>query len=306
MKPTKTKEQLLAAALMAPTEAEPFPKEDLDGTVYLPEVRRTSYAMNSALLCCALFGISKGISVKGKDGKAHFVRQYIERTFLTTNGAIIEYRGKELGQDDLTVLLGLLQKHSGMATSCEIEFFPTTFCSEIGWSDSDHNTKRLKSCLLRLRGAFLIIKAVKPDKDALESKRSKLATAIGTGWTLGFVSDFRWEGLQRWALQIDHRIGQLFQTAPTYLITTKRKSLTEGLQTWLYGYIEANNCAYAVPLETIHRASGSTAQLNQFARQVRDAIPKLVVVGTLRDCSTVKNGKVALFKIPSARPNKSA
>jgi len=293
-----TNDELIAALNAMAKETPEFPVEETDGTVYLPEVHRTSYAMNPAILCSALFGVAKGESVL-VDGKTRFVRKYVERTFKTTNGATIEYRGKELGQDDLTVLLGLLNKHAGKATSCEIKFAPATFCTQIGWSDSDHNNLRLRDCLLRLRGAFLIVRNTKKEGDA---EMSKLATAIGSGWTLGFVSNFEWEEKSHWLVHIDARIEQLFQTAPTYLIAAKRKKLTSGLQTWLYGYIEANNCAYAVSLNTIHEASGSTAPLKEFARQVRDALPKLVEVGAVRDSSMVKNGKVAIFKISSVRP----
>lgn len=275
-----------------------FASADDDGIVYLPRMRRSSYAMSSAILCSALFGVGKG-QCKVVNGKRKFIRKIIECTFRTTNGATIEYRGWQLRQDDLTVLLGLLSKRWGMATCCAIEFAPSTFCTEIGWSDSEYNTLRLKDCLIRLRGAFLIVHAVKKADDA---DKSKLAKAIGTGWTLGFVSQFKFDGDSNWAVQLDDRVGQLFNAAPTYLIAAKRKQLSEGLQTWLYGYVEANTCTYAVPLKTLHDACGSPAPLKEFARQVRDALPKLVAVRAVRDTSTVKNGKVAIFKIASSKP----
>ncbi|MBD8722151.1 replication initiator protein A [Oxalobacteraceae sp. CFBP 13708] len=280
-----------------PDRTDPF-AWDLDGTVYAPEMHRTTYAMNTAILCSALFGVGSGTLTVGVDGKKKFLRQYIERAFPTTNGAIIEYRGKELHQDDLTVLLGLLNCHAGKATTCALEFAPSTFCTQLGWSDTNHNITRLQECLHRLRGAYLAIRTKKSDTAA----QSKLARAIGSGWTLGFVAYFAWEGLARWSVQLDSRISQLFGNAPTYLIAAKRKSLSEGLQTWLYGYVEANTCAYAVPLETLHKASGSAAPLKEFARQVRNALSKLAAVGAVREQSNVKNGRVAIFKVSSAAP----
>jgi hypothetical protein len=273
---------------------------DLDDTVYAPDMHKTTYAMNPAILCCALFGVGKGTAVIGADGKKKHIREYIKRTFATTNGASIEYRGDELCQDDLTVLLGLLNQHAGFATSLALEFSPYTFCSQIGWSDSDYNVTRLQECLLRLRGALLIVRTAKKEGDAAESK---LARAIGTGWTLQFLAHFAWEGLSRWSVQLDPRISLLFPDGfkPTYLIAAKRKALTEGLQTWLYGYVEANTCTYAVPLETLQKACGSTAPAKEFARQVREALPKLAAVGAVRLTSNVKNGKVAIFKVSSAR-----
>ena len=298
------KQKLAGAELVAvlnnynePERTDPF-AWDLDGTVYAPEMHSTTYAMNAAILCSALFGVGQGTVVVGADGKKQHIRQYIERAFPTTNGAIIEYRGKELDQDDLTVLLGLLNRHAGKATSCALEFAPSTFCSHLGWSDTTHNIARLQECLHRLRGAYLVIRTKKNDDTA----QSKLARAIGSGWTLGFIAYFAWEGLARWSVQLDSRISQLFKTAPTYLIAAKRKSLSPGLQTWLYGYVEANTCTYAIPLETLHKACGSAAPLKEFARQVRKALLKLAAVGTVRAQSNVKNGRVAIFKISSAAP----
>jgi hypothetical protein len=252
--------------------------------------------MSPVVLCSALFGVAKN-KLGVADGKKVYIRSNLECTFKTTNGATIEYRGPELGQDDLTVLLALLNKHWGMAISCPIEFAPSTFCSDMNWSDSKHNKLRLKECLLRLRGAFLIIRATKKAEDR---EKSKLAKAIGSGWTLGFVSDFMFDGESRWIVKLNEGIGQLFGGTETYLIAAKRKALTTGIQTWLYGYVAANTCAYAIPLQTLHDASGSAAPLKEFARQVRDALPKLAEIGVVHENSTVKNGKVAIFKVTTA------
>ena len=96
-------------------------------------------------------------------------------------------------------------------------------------------------------------------------------------------------------------------TAPTYLIISKRKLLSEGLQTWLYGYIRANQCGWAVPLELIHAASSSHAKdMVEFACSVREVLKKLATIDVVTEASTVKNGKVAIFKVPGkpSRPTK--
>ena len=127
------------------------------------------------------------------------------------------------------------------------------------------------------------------------------------GEVSGFLSEFRWEGRTHWSVKVDHRMVAILGTAPTYLNIFTRKQLSEGLQTWLYGYIRANQCGWAVPLELIHSASGSQARdMVEFARSVREVLKKLAAIGVVTDASTVKNGKVAIFKVPrkSARPSK--
>lgn len=249
-----------------------------EDTVYLPELSKTSYGMNADILCSALFGVAKG-ERSIVDGVARLTRKHIRQMFRTTNGASIEYRGEELRQSDLTVLLELLHRRAGMATSCEIEFSPYTFCSQIGWSDSKADAEKLKESLLRMRQSIVIV----------ERNGTK-------GSTVGFVSQFSWDGA-KWTVTIDERIGGLFSIKPTYLIIAQRKALSQGLQTWLYGYVRANKCGWAVPLETIHSACGSESKnMQEFARSVREALKKLAAIHVVTDESTVKNGKVLIFK----------
>jgi len=283
MRTTKRKrvdDAALIAALNSNVDELAPPQEVLtDTTVYLPELSRTSYGMNADILCSALFGVAKGSEKRVVDGVVRLTRKHIRQVYRTTNGASIEYRGEELRQTDLTVLLELLHRRAGMAASCAIEFSPYTFCSQIGWSDSKADVEKLKDSLLRMRQAILIV----------ERNGNK-------GNTVGFVSEFSWDGA-KWSATIDDRIGGLFSIKPTYLIIAQRKALSQGLQTWLYGYVRANKCGWAVPLETIHEACGSESKnMQEFARSVREALKKLAAIKVVTEASTVKNGKVLIFK----------
>lgn len=269
---------LIAAINSTVPDHAPSVRAGGDDTVYLPELSRTSYGMNADILCSALFGVAKG-ERRVVDGVVRLTRKHIRQMFRTTNGASIEYRGEELRQSDLSVLLELLHRRAGMATSCEIEFSPYTFCSQIGWSDSKADAEKLKESLLRMRQSIVIV----------ERNGTK-------GSTVGFVSQFSWDGA-KWSVTIDERIGGLFSIKPTYLIIAQRKALSQGLQTWLYGYVRANKCGWAVPLETIHEACGSESKnMQEFARSVREALKKLAAIHVVTDESTVKNGKVLIFK----------
>jgi hypothetical protein len=272
-------EALIAAINSAVPEPEPQFQGSTEDVVYLPELSRTSYGMNTDILCSALFGIAKGSEKRVIDGVVRLTRKHIRQVYKTTNGASIEYRGEELRQTDLTVLLELLHMRAGMATSCEIEFSPYTFCSQIGWSDSKADAEKLKDSLLRMRQSIVIV----------ERNGTK-------GSTVGFVSQFSWDEA-KWSVTIDERIGGLFSIKPTYLIIAQRKALSQGLQTWLYGYIRANKCGWAVPLETIHEACGSESKnMQEFARSVREALKRLAAINVVTPASTVKNGKVLIFK----------
>lgn len=253
----------------------------MDDTVYLPKIQRTSYAMCADILCSALFGTAKGSARIIVDGVTRHDRAYVQVTFKTTNGANIEFRGKELRQDDLTVLLQLISLRAGMATNCEIEFSPYAFLTRMGWSNNNISVNHLRECLMRLRQAIVVI----------ERGGEK-------GAVCGFLSEFSWQGRAYWSVQVDRRMVALLGKAPTYLNISQRKKLSDGLQTWLYGYIRANLCGWAVPLELIHVASGSQAtNMVEYARSVRAALRKLIEIEVVTEASTVKNGKVAIFKV---------
>jgi hypothetical protein len=270
-KPTRsfTDAQLIAALTATVPTEDKYPAEDLDGTIYLPKLRHQSYAITPDILCGGVFGISKSIK-----------RACIDKAFVGTNGSTIEYCGKELHQDDETVLLELIHCRAGMATSCEINFSPYAFCKQIGWSDSKHNRKRLMECLLRLRQGLLVV----------ERNGAK-------GGTVGFLADFTWENTDDWTVRLDDRIVGLLPVNPTYLNIDKRKQLAEGLQTWLLGFVCANNCLRKYKLLEIYAACGATTgTMNEFARLVRDALKKLADINVVEPHSTVKNGEVCIFK----------
>ena len=217
-KKTKTRRndvEFFAAINAGATEGpEPFPSFDFDDAVYVPEIRPTSYAICADILCSAFFGTAKGTARTIVDGVTFHDRAYIQTKFKTTNGAFIEFRGKELRQDDLTVLLQLISLRAGMATECEIEFSPYAFLTQIGWSNNNTSVGHLRECLMRLRQAVVII----------ERGGNK-------GEVSGFVSEFSWEGRTHWWVKVDRRMVAILGTVPTYLIIAKRaRALASPLQ----------------------------------------------------------------------------
>lgn len=233
----------------------------------IPQLRKNSFGMSPYVLCSSLFTIANR---RGKGAP----RVYREETIMTTNGGSIEYSGPELHQEEESVLLGLVKLAQGMdevalaAPDNFIIFAAGTFCKLIGWSDNDTNPKRLEQCLLRLRSAALVLRQGKGDAEE--------------GITIGLVKEVNWKGARK-SVQFDQRILGLFKGHVTYLNIEKRKLLSEGMQTWLYGLVCANNCALPFPLEKLHKASGSKSKcMKEFGRSVREALTRMVSVGAIK------------------------
>lgn len=269
----------------APSASDKGKDDEKANSACTPELGKNSYAMSPYILCCSLFAITTY-------RKKQTPRAYYEKTIQTMNGGSIDYRGKELWQEDLSVLLGLLKLAQGKGEDDlkfaldnpehGIRFAPTSFCSSIGWSDNTENIGRLKECLLRLRQAVLVLRRDSRDGEF--------------GSTVGFVSDFKWEGDRRWTVMLHPRIVGLFSTHFSYINVLKRKLLSEGMQSWLYGVICANNCHVPFKYMTLYQASGSKAEsLKEFGRSVRAALMRMQELNIIKGFKQ-ERGAVRIFK----------
>ena len=105
----------------------------------LPRLSASSYAMNTTVNCCALFGTLGTLER----------REYVKKAFDATNGGRVTDKGPELRQDDKAVLLELIHQRRNMFAG-EIEFAPSTLCARMGWSRNSEGSERLRKCLERL------------------------------------------------------------------------------------------------------------------------------------------------------------
>ena len=70
-----------------------------------------------------------------------------------------------------------------------------------------------------------------------------------------------------------------------------RRELTEGLATWLYGYVRGQARLRPTPLEQLRDACGSDARtVGAFQRSLYPALRELTAVGVLEDGSRVVDG----------------
>lgn len=225
-----------------------------NGLATLPRMSAASYAMNNTVNCSAMFGTLR------TPERAEFVK----RTFDATNGGRVTYKGPELRQDDKTVLLELLHQRRNMFAG-EIEFAPTSFCAQLGWSRSTDSVKRLRDCLVRLVEGTL-----------------RLDKTSADGQMFHLLSDFKWAG-DKWVATLHEEVSNLFPTRHfAYLNIDKRKQLTEGIQTWLFDYISSNDCTMVMTYAALREACGRPEEdPKQFADYVKAALARLVTIGAI-------------------------
>jgi hypothetical protein len=233
----------------AATERKRFNAE----TLMLPrKLYNNSTAMGRFALSCSLFGFNRGK-----------VRPNLDVTLPTFGNGRVHYEGPELRQDDLAVLEGLIVLTRDRLLTAPLQFKAGKFCESIGWSNSTNDKKKMADCLERMRKASIRI--------VIDSK---------TGGVFSLVGDLEWSA-EGWTVQLSPTIRKLFDGGMTFLPLTDRQLLTDGMQTWLAGFLRAWRNVDKFDTEDLHKYSGSKASLKEFGRELKATLQKLQAVGII-------------------------
>ena len=276
--PKFTLKEVLALQVLAEADKKNAPP-DTDCPDTLPRVSASSYAMNTTVNCCALFGTLRRLERL----------DYVKQIFDATNGGRVTYKGPELRQDDKAVLLELIHQRRNMFAG-EIEFAPSTLCARMGWSRNSESSERLRKCLERLTEGTL-----------------RLDKTTTSGAMFHLLSDFKWDG-DKWTATLHDEVTNLFPTRHyTYLNIDTRKQLTTGLQTWLYDFISSNDCTMVMTYASLREACGRPDEdPKQFVDYVKAVLTRLVALGAIvkfefAKCPYAKKAGVLITKKQSGR-----
>lgn len=224
-----------------------------DNLVLPRKLYNNSTAMGRFVLSCSLFGFGRGKE-----------RAVANVTLPTFGNGRVHYQGPELRQDDLAVLEGLIAmtRETALLTT-PLTFQPSQFCLSIGWSNGTKDREKLKDSLTRMRKADLRI--------VIDSK---------TGGLFHLVGDFEWAA-EGWTVRLSPTIRRLFEGGQTFLPLSDRQSLTDGMQTWLAGFLRAWRNVDQFSTEDLLKYSGSKSSLKEFGRELKNTLRKLRDVGII-------------------------
>ncbi|PPE69496.1 hypothetical protein IS481_14795 [Caldimonas thermodepolymerans] len=248
-------------------------RESLDERAFyaaksLPKFYRDTLAFEPVLLKSNLFRPASGART----------RYDVFTELKSYNNTRIEYRGEELRQDDLRVLLTLLKLRSGDVVSNAIEFTPRTFCRDVlGWADSSDSVAKLKACILRLQDA----------RARVHFKGGMLA--------MSFVSDAVLRSNDAWTVWLSDLLLPVFERNLTYLKASERLAMKDGLESWLYGFIKADSCTLEFDLSTMREAAGSTYEQKDFNKHVKKVLEGFEADGIVASFE-VSKGKLKVRK----------
>lgn len=256
-------------ALIASSTAEPCANER---KFYAEKTLRTLYkgslAFEPVLLKSNLFRPGSGSRA-----------MYTTYTDLKAYGSTrIEYKGEELRQDDLRVLLALVKIRAGSVIGNVIEFVPRTFAREVlSWPDSGESVKKLKACVLRLHDA----------RARIHFKEGLVA--------MSFVSDAVLANEGGWQLWLSELLLPVFERNLTFLKADERLAMKDGMASWLYGFIKADSCMLDFDLHEMRAAAGSTYGQKDFNKQVKKTLEAFTSDGIVKDFR-IAAGKLTVRK----------
>ncbi|MDN2702040.1 hypothetical protein O0881_08545 [Janthinobacterium sp. SUN100] len=259
---------ILAQFINAAGQVESLEEKRFYAEKSLPKFYKGTLAFEPILLKSNLFGHGSGARAVSD----------VFRSVAVYGNTKIEFKGEELRQDDLRVLLALLRRRAGVRVDGAIEFLPRAFCREdLGWADSGESVNKLEDAVLRLADA----------RARVYYEKGMLA--------MSFISDARLAKVGGWSIWLSGLLAPIFERNLTFLKARERLGMKDGLGTWLYGFIKADSCLFEFNLEKMRLASGSTYVQKEFNRAVSKALAGFEADGIVASFAVAK-GKLKVCK----------
>jgi TrfA protein len=214
-------------------------------------------AVPNAVLRGALFSVSKERET------------FAKRTLIASVSDLeIRFLGTRFNQLDLDLWEMLMHIARLQPLGAEIRFTAHAILKALGRGTGGKDHEELKEQMARLAGGLSEITWVKDRK-----------TFVGTL----ISSYYRDEDTGEYVVKFNKDFGKLYAKGHTSIDWEQRQSLGQNnLAKWLHGFYSSHELqVYPYKVETLQRLCGSTTTRKEFRRLLREALPKLVKLGTL-------------------------
>jgi hypothetical protein len=223
-------------------------EELLEGTLqqqFLPQHGRNQ------LISPQIFFMSRLFNVRGR---ATPRERLVEFTLGRVPAGEVIYTGPEMRQSDGLVFMSLLNIVRDVRVSKSSSFEPRLLCEALWGTYNGEARDRLRKAIFRLQHAVVRFPS----------------------FSIQLVLRFEFPARGRWSVMLDEDICQLFKESRlVWLSLALRRSLPEGVATWLYSYIESQTTLIPWPAEKLREMCGSAAKPREFAIGLSRALSNL-------------------------------
>lgn len=189
---------------------------------------------------------------------------------ISTQHGSFGYEGPELRQSDGLVFMALVNMVRDFKLGTLVSFDAAEMCQWLyGYYDGPGRT-RLRQAIHRLQHALLIF----------------------NDFSVQLAMRFHFPARGRWTVMLDPAIVTMFRRSQVvWLDFELRKSLPDGLTTWLYAYVEGQTTLIPQRIELLREMCGSASSDNRtFNTTLTRALRKLVEVRVIEDGWAIDDG----------------
>jgi hypothetical protein len=218
------------------------------------------------LISPQLFFMSRMFNVRSRAApRANLVEFALGRT---TQGEVT-YAGPEMRQGDGLVFMALLNLVRDVQVGKRTSFEPQDVCMALWGTYNGEARNRLRQCIFRLQHAVV-----------------RFPT-----FSVQLVLRFEYPKRGRWSVVMDEDIAHLFKESRlVWLDLEQRRTLPEGLATWLYAYVESQTTLIPWAVDKLRDLCGSDAQPREFSIVLSRALTKLASSGVIDSGWSLRNG----------------
>lgn len=190
-------------------------------------------------------------------------------------GLLMRYSGPELRQSDGLVFMALLNLAKDTRVSEPVAFPVEDMCRRVFGRYDGPTRNLLRSYIQRLQRGLLEFEE----------------------FSVQLCQRFDHPARGSWTVRLDKDIVAVFQrSSEVWMDFGKRLALSEGLASWLYGFVESQTRLIPMKAATLRELCGSDASEDSFLRTLRLALHQLSEQGVLDAGWSVQGGLVRWMK----------
>lgn len=235
--------------------ADSFAERMALGAQTLPAVYKGSFAVATVLLKTALFS-------SAARGERRCFAEYTD--VPAPVGFRVQFKGMELRQDDLRVLLTLIKMNAKLPAADCITFCPRTFCRDVlRWADSSDSVAKLRASIIRMHDVRIQVEG---------GTQMWLCSLVGHAFFDSAPGSV-------WSVNLDKSVADMMRGQLTYLSVEDRLGMRDGLESWLYGYVKADACYAPIDRAELRERSGCTYEQKDFNKHLKCVLDGFVEAG---------------------------
>jgi len=197
-------------------------------------------------------------------------REFLDKmTISSLSNYTVQYTGRELQQDDLSVWMSLINLARSQPMSDSVFFTGYQLVKDLGWSMNTKSYKRAQDSIERLKVTGIEI------KETTESRQSAYSGSL--------IREYSWtsednEGNIKWMVRFEPKVTLLFVNDSTTLVEwDMRKAIgpRAAVAQWLHTFYASHKEPGPISIERIYELCRSGDTLSSFRRSLRLALQRL-------------------------------